>query len=51
MFERGKGESFLAPTAPPSQEAGRNSDMVTIFIFSHLLKPTLFTRPKWPRFH
>ena len=30
MFERGKGDSFLAPTAPPSQEAGRNSDMVTM---------------------
>ena len=30
MFERGKGESFLAPTSPPSEEAGRNSDMVVI---------------------
>ena len=28
MFERGKNQSYLAPTAPPSQEAGRNSDMV-----------------------
>ena len=41
MFERGKGESFLAPTAPPSQEAGRNSDMVTMKTMVTMMNMTM----------
>ena len=48
MFERGRGDTFLAPTAPPSQEAGRNSDMVTMMTMMNMTMMNMMTIPWHP---